>query len=61
MDAYDMLKAMLRNEGWKEQRDGEGYINGIVGTNYGRDGEVISISYNDGIDEEEWEELFGEA
>jgi hypothetical protein len=58
MSVYNELKSVLRTEGWIEQRDGEGYMNGYVGTNFGKDGEIISIGYNTLADDEEWNELF---
>lgn len=57
---YEDLKNLLRKEGWKEQRGGESYINGVSGTNFGKDGELISLQYNESLDNEEWEDLFKE-
>lgn len=55
---YEELKELLRKSGWVEQRDGEGYFNGAYGTNFGKDGEIITIGYNTFPDEEEWNDLF---
>jgi len=59
MEDYESLKRMLRDKGWKEQRGGEGYVNGEYGTSFAKDCRVISIGYTDFLDEEEYEDLFG--
>lgn len=58
---YEQICELLRQEGWKEQRDGESNMNGVLGTNFMRSGCVITIIFNDTMDEEEMLELFGEA
>lgn len=61
MDTYVELKDLLRTKGWIEQRDGEVYLNGEFGTNFGKDGTIIHLSYNEWVDEEEWADLFQET
>jgi len=50
----------LKAEGWKEQQSGTNYINGTLGTNLLRNGEVITIQQEFYPDEEfieqEWPE-----
>ena len=60
VDIYEKLKAVLRDEGWKEQTCGDVYINGEYATNFGKDGEMVHISWTDWADEEEWESCFEE-
>ena len=39
----EKLTEKLKSEGWKEQMSGTSYINGTLGTNLLRNGEVITI------------------
>jgi len=39
----ELIIAQLKAEGWKEQLSGITYINGTLGTNLLKDGEVITI------------------
>ena len=55
----------LLKEGWKMQKGGLSYINGTLGTNLFRDGEVLTIQQEFMPDEEfieqEWPEVQGGA
>ncbi len=55
---YRMLKSILKGAGWKEQKQGEVYINGEFMTNFGKDGEVIHLSFDLDLDEEEYDNMF---
>jgi hypothetical protein len=59
---FEKLRALLIEEGWKEQNCGVVYMNGEYGTNfYKESGEgVIRVSYNAWPDEEEIENLRGD-
>ena len=48
----EKLIEKLKSEGWKEQVSGTIYINGSLGTNLLRDGEVITIQQEFFPDEE---------
>jgi hypothetical protein len=39
----ELIIAQLKAEGWKEQQSGTTYINGTIGTNLLKDGEVITV------------------
>ena len=39
----ELIIAQLKAEGWKEQASGTNYINGTLGTNLLKDGEVVTI------------------
>ena len=56
----ERLIEKLKSEGWKEQMSGTNYINGTLGTNLLKDGEVITIQQEFFSDEEfieqEWPE-----
>jgi hypothetical protein len=54
------LIIQLVQEGWKIQRDGVVYINGTLGTNLYKDGEIISISQEFMPDEETIKDLWPE-
>ena len=49
---FDEIKEMLIAKGWKEQLSGEVYINGTIGTNFLKNGEVITIQQELFPDEE---------
>jgi len=57
--AYRQLCETLKNDGWTEMREGESYMNGVTGNNFMRDDKVITILYNENMDEEELDDLFG--
>ena len=48
----EKLIEKLKSEGWKEQISGTSYINGSLGTNLLRNGEVITIQQEFFPDEE---------
>ena len=50
----------LRADGWKEQRMGTCYINGTLGTNLLKDGQVISMQLQLHPDEDFLEQEWGE-
>jgi len=50
--AAEKLIEKLKSEGWKEQVSGTIYINGTLGTNLLRNGEVITIQQSLFPDEE---------
>ena len=56
----ELIIAQLRSEGWKEQLSGTNYINGTIGTNLLKDGEVVTVQQEFSPDEEfleqEWPE-----
>ena len=56
--AAEKLIEKLKSEGWKEQVSGTIYINGTLGTNLLRNGEVITIQQSLFLDgefiEQEW-------
>jgi len=56
----ELIIAQLKAEGWKEQMSGTTYINGTLGTNLLKDGEVITVQQEFCPDEEfleqEWPE-----
>jgi len=58
-EMYNTIKELLRKDGWKEQRDGEGNMNGELGTNFMKNDTMIGISFNDCPDEETLDDLFG--
>lgn len=51
------IKRLLKQNGWKEQRCGEIYINGTIGTNFWKMDETIHISLNLWEDEEVLENM----
>jgi len=57
--------AKLLKEGWKMQKGGLSYINGTLGTNLFKDGEVLTIQQEFMPDEEfleeQWPEVQGGA
>jgi len=56
----DKLITQLVQEGWKIQRDRVVYINGTLGTNLYKDGEIVSISQEFMPDEETIADLWPE-
>jgi len=56
----ERIVSELVKDGWKIQRSGMHYINGTLGTNLYKDGEVISISQEFYPDEESIEDLWPE-
>ena len=56
----ELIIAQLKTEGWKEQMSGTNYINGTVGTNLLKNGEVVTVQQEFSPDEEfleqEWPE-----
>ena len=56
----ELIIAQLKAEGWKEQLSGTNYINGTIGTNLLKDGEVVTVQQELSPDEEfleqEWPE-----
>lgn len=56
-DAYYQIKKLLNKKGWKEQRSGEIYINGTLGTNFYKDNVIIHISMDLYADEEQLEAM----
>lgn len=58
--AIDRLVDQLKQEGWKEQRDGIIGFNSSYGTNLFKDGEVLTINVDTQPDEEVLEELWPE-
>ena len=56
----ELIIAQLKAEGWKEQLSGANYINGTIGTNLLKDGEVVTVQQEFSPDEEfleqEWPE-----
>ena len=56
----EKIVSELVKAGWKIQRSGMHYINGTLGTNLYKDGEVISISQEFYPDEESIEDLWPE-
>jgi len=60
MNAFDRLREQLIKDGWKEQHCGPTYINGTDGSNFYKENEgILHIGFSD-MDDEEFEELFGE-
>ena len=57
--------AELLKDGWKMQKSGLSYINGTLGTNLFRDGEVLTVQQefmpDEEFVEEEWPEVQGGA
>lgn len=49
---FNNLKKILKKEGWKEQYSGEIYVNGTLGTNFWKDGQVLHLSLDLYADEE---------
>jgi len=60
-ETYEHLKESLRKDGWVEQTDGEGYMNGSYGTNFMKNDSMIGLSYDPDPDAEVLDELFGSA
>ena len=58
--AAERIISELIKDGWKNSRDGMTYLNGTLGTNLYKDGEVISISQEFYPDEELIEDLWPE-
>jgi hypothetical protein len=56
---WQKIIKILKDDEWTEQRDGAVYFNGEFATNFGKDGEIIHVSWNNYPDEEEWQDLFG--
>ena len=54
------LIQQLKAEGWKEQRSGTCYVNGKVGSNLLKDGQVITVQQELRPDEEFLEQEWGE-
>jgi len=48
----ELIIAQLKAEGWKEQQSGTTYINGTIGANLLKDGEVITVQQEFYPDEE---------
>ncbi len=48
----ELIIAQLKTEGWKEQMSGTNYINGTIGTNLLKDGEVVTVQQEFNPDEE---------
>ena len=51
----------LKADGWKEQRSGMCYINGTIGTNLLKNGQVITVQQELCPDEEFLEQEWGEV
>ena len=60
ISAAELLIEQLKSEGWKVQREGVVYLNGTLGTNLYKDGEVLHISQEFYPDEELIEDLWPE-
>ena len=43
LHSYRGRRILSIEEGWKEQQSGTNYINGTIGTNLLKDGEVITV------------------
>jgi len=56
-EMFEEIKRMLRRKGWKEQKCGEVYINGTIGTNFWKKDETIHISLDLWEDEEALEAM----
>jgi hypothetical protein len=52
MCEVERIVERLKAEGWKEQRSGMIYINGTLGTNLLKDGELITVQQEFYPDEE---------
>ena len=56
----ELIIAQLKAEGWKEQLSWTNYVNGTIGTNLLKDGEVVTVQQEFSPDEEfleqEWPE-----
>ena len=61
MNEFERLVERLKRDGWKQQEAGSIYINGTIGTNFIKKGEVLSISLDYWPDEEIVEQNFGEV
>ena len=59
--AAERVISELLNNGWKMQKGGISYINGTLGTNLFKDGEVLTIQQeftpDDEFIEQEWPEV----
>jgi len=60
ISAAEKLIQQLKAEGWQEQRSGTCYINGTIGTNLLKNGEVITVLQEFCPDEEFLEQEWGE-
>jgi hypothetical protein len=56
----ERLIQQLKAEGWKEQRSGTCYVNGKVGSNLLKDGQVITVQQELRPDEDFLEQEWGE-
>ena len=56
----EQLIEQLKAEGWKEQRSGTCYVNGNVGSNLLKDGQVITVQQELRPDEDFLEQEWGE-
>ncbi len=61
ISAAEKLIQQLKAEGWQEQRSGTCYINGTIGSNLLRNGEVITVLQEFCPDEEFLEQEWGEG
>ena len=61
MNEFEKLVEWLKKDGWKQQEAGSIYMNGTIGTNFIKNGEVLSVSLDYWPDEEVVEEIFGEV
>ncbi len=52
ISAAEKLIQQLKAEGWQEQRSGTCYVNGTIGTNLLKDGQVITVQQEFYPDEE---------
>ena len=60
ISAAEKLIEQLKAEGWQEQRSGTCCINGTIGTNLLKDGQVITVQQEFHPDEEFLEQEWGE-
>ena len=58
--AVEKIIQKLKAEGWEEQRSGTIYINGTLGTNLLRNGEVITVSQDFFADQEFLDQEWGD-
>ena len=60
ISAAEKLIQQLKAEGWQEQRSGTSYINGTIGSNLLKDGQVITVLQEFCPDGEFLEQEWGE-
>lgn len=61
MEEFEELVERLKREGWRQQNAGSIYLNGRIGTNFVKDGAMLSVSLDFWPDEEVIEQHFTEV